>query len=446
MNSGQLMGIFIIILMIGSIVGFTTYFTDGSENTDDSDFVYDDSNLPDSTTIQMTATEVKAKVVDKLPKIFFTAFTNEADITVIDKKIALVEGVYKIDSRYKQLNNSSFGTSLIYAAEVSFDKKRDSVEVISEINEATKDFLFDSVANEMVLVSVPKNVYFSNEQGFDVNYEFTDPLNLAYVIPGTQKEDFLTIRIDGYFTGKTLVNSIASETRPGFFSFDLNKSIESKLPRIIFGLFADYSDFPKEQELKEKILEFDGIIDVNINGFAPENYFVVFFDADSDLKEEFNVFLEKHPVFSSIDVSKVGNGFSAQLNFAEGLNIKELEQNTLDFLKDNNVSNISVSEARGQLFGSVELISSDSSEIILKLTALFDELNFINMEFQQEAVVLFDVFTAENGAEFIADDLTSTQVFVKPERKEGEEVELKIQIESSIYHRKKITSITASEE
>lgn len=449
MNKNQWFGLFIIFVMVGSIVGFSTYFTG---NPDNSDAVPDDSSLPDSTTLAMVAENVPAKVVEVLPSILFSAFTDQADITIIDKKIAEVKGIYRINSKYRQYSNPSFGTSLVYTAEISFENQKTAEEITPEITTATQGILFDSFAFSNVLVSVPKNVSFSNEQGFDLNYEFSDPLVLAAAMPGTIKGDELLVRIDAYFTGKTMVNSIASEatnlsSEPKFLSFDLNKTVEEMLPRIIFGSTVTYSDYVEGSSLKEKIIWLEGVVDVNISSLKSENYFVAYFDANTSLQQDFNEFFFENPsVFNSVNVSSVGNGFSAQVYFNEDINSGNplnAEEKVKSFLEDKNASNISVVESSSQVFGSIELISADSSKTVSALNELLAGLNFSGTEVQQQAVVLFDSFFNEEGKTFVPDEKTETQVFVSPSRTVGEEVLLSVQVQTS---RDRILSITAAEE
>jgi len=446
MNFKQGFGIFIVILMIGSILGFTTYFNNGDNQNDTGPDINPD--LPDSTTIQMSAENVNAKVVEILPKILFSGFTNEADISVLDKKIASIKGVYRIDSKYRQAGNSSFGTSLVYVAEISFDKDVFVEEMVSAVNSSTENILFDPFSYEIILASIPKNIKFSNEQGFDLDYEFVDPLNLVYVLPGTQKADELLIRIDGYFTGQTLVSSVSSvlnnlTAEPRILSFDLTKPIEEKLPVIVFGSFVEYSYYLKDEVLKAKIIALDSIADVNVFSYAPENYFVVFFDANNSLQQDFNELLsDNNYSVNSIEVSAVGDSFSAKIGFT-GEDISVPKNAVITFLESKNATNISVDEPKTQAFGSIELTSPDSIAVVSELSNLFNSLNFTGFEVQQKAVVLFDSFTDENEQEFIPDQDTTTEVFIKPSRTVGEEVLLKIEVQVS---RNKIISIAAAEE
>ena len=121
MDSKQWFGIFIAVIMIGSILGFALMFS-GNQGQESNPDVNPD--LPDSTVLNMFAENIDAKVVEALPKVLFSAYTNEAVITLINKKVASVTGVYTINSKYRQTENSSFGTSLVYIAEISFDKER----------------------------------------------------------------------------------------------------------------------------------------------------------------------------------------------------------------------------------------------------------------------------------------------------------------------------------
>ncbi len=445
MNKNQWFGLFIVVIMIGSILGFASYFI--GDNTETGTEPEPENNLPDSTVINMTAFDVEVKVIEILPKILFSAFTNEADISVIDSKIASVEGVYKINSRYRQSSNSEFGTALVYVAEISFDKEKSTEKIISEINAATQGTLIDPFSYENVLISVPKNVKFSNEQGFDLDYEYVDPLTLAYAVPGTIKEDNLLVRIDASFTGKTMVSSIASELKnltaePKYIFADQNKTIEEKLSRIIFGSTVDYSDFIESESLKEKILLLNGVLDANIDAFKPEPYFNVYFEADSALEQDFNSLLSDNNFLVSTETFESGPGYSTKITFVEGQNSKELQDLVISFLNEK-ASSILVTESNTQVFGSIEVSSLESNVFVSELNALLDLLNFKNNTFQQQAVVLFDVFINEEGTEFTPDQDTFIQVFVNSSRETGETVELKAQIETV---REKVISVYAAEE
>jgi hypothetical protein len=441
LNKSQWFGLFIIFVMVGSIIGFTTYFTGNNQAEEDFDL-----SLPDSTVIKMRADNIEAKVVEVLPKIFFSAFTNEADITAIDKKIGEVNGIYKIQSKYRQASNPTFNTSLIYTAEISFEKDRNVLEVISDIRDLTESILFEPFSFEAALISVPRNVHFSNDQGFDLNYDFADPLMLAYVVPGVAKGDKLLVRIDASFTGKTLVNSSSYEILPVPFFSDFNASIKEKLPRIVFGSFVDYSDYIDENSLKEKILSLPSVVDANVFSPKPENYFIVSFSAENSMEEDFNRFLHNSTEFTSLEVSEVGEGFSAQLYFNEDENITSLEEKVVSFLRDKNASNVSVTEARTQVSGYLELLSSDASKTISELTVLLSSLDFKAITFQQQVLVSLPSFFDSYGREFIPGDETSTEVFVSAFRNIGDEVELRAYIVPNETVRKGILSINAAEE
>jgi len=447
MNKNQWGGIFIAVIMVGSILGFALMFSGNqSEDTNPDDLI--DSNLPSSTVMNMSAEGIEAKTVEILPKILFSAYTNEAEIQEINAKIALVPGIYKIESKYRQQENTSFGTSLVYIAEISFDKSKNIGEMGEGIINATEDILFDPFYFEVVLLSVPKNIKFSNEQGFELNYEYQDPLTLAYVLPGTQKDDLLSIRIDASFTGNTLVSSFASAlsnltSEPQIHSFDLNKTVEEKLSRIVFGSIVNYSDYTAQESLKEQILALSNAVDANVVSYKPENYFTVFFDAETDLKEEFSQLMaDNNDSISSVEVFEAGQGFSAEIFFL-GNNSSEAINLVKDFLETNTALDISVTESNAQAFASIALDSADSAQFVSELNALLEQLNFSQSQIQQEVVVEFDSFVSEEGTEFFPDEQTVTEVFVSPQVQAGEEVGLKAEIETS---RDKILSIRAASE
>ncbi len=416
--------------MIGSILGFSTYFT--GDNTEIPDT--GDQNLPDSTTVAMTAINVPAKVVQVLPKIFFSAYTDTADITVIDSRIASIEGIYSINSKYRQAPSNAFGSSLIYATEISFDKSINPEDIISKVNSSFPDILFDPVSYEEVLVNVPTTVSFSSSQGIDLNYNFEDPLILTYVSPGTLVGDELTVRIDGSFTGSTLVGSISSElnnitAQPNTIVLDENKSVSEMLPNIIFGSVVDYSDFVDENTLKQKILSLPDAVDANIDVYLPASYFIAGFDSNTDLQADFNSLVNDDNRFTSISVSSAGTGYSAEIHFNYD-NAKELEEKTILFLEEKNASNISIIEAKSQAFASIELSSGNSDSFVSALTSLLDSLNFQGTEIQQKAFVSFagETFVNSNGKEFTADENTDSSVYVSSSRKAGNIVQLKIQV------------------
>lgn len=443
MNSNQWFGIFIAVIMIGSILGFALMFSGNQPQ----ETPVIEPDFSDSTVMQMNAENINAKVIEVLPKVLFSAYTNEADIMIINEKIASVEGIYSINSKYRQSENTSFGTSLVFISEISFAKEKSIEETTSAITSSTEDILFDPAFFQVVLISVPKNVKFSNEQGFDLDYEYEDPLTTAYVLPGTLKGDELSVRIDASFTGNTMVNSFASVSinltaEPKTHSFELTKTVEEKLPRIVFGSFADYSDFVDDNSLKEQILSLANTVDANIASFEPENYFTVFFEAETDLKEEFTKFInDNNASFTSIEVFEAGTGFSAQIYFKGEINTQKALVE--EFLKDKNASDISFSESLAQVFASISLASPDSSQTVSDLNGLLNELNFKQTQIQQEVVVVFDSFVSDEGIEFIPDEQTVTEVFVSPSTEIGQEVDLAVEIETA---RDSVVSIRAASE
>ena len=117
-DSKTIFSIFISVIMIGSIVGFTAFysFPDQGQNPDDGS----EPVLP-ATAINFVAKDIEVRIDQMLPTMRIQAETSETDLTAINSSIYAIEGIKRVNAGFEQSPYTLLEKGYVYVAEVSFD-------------------------------------------------------------------------------------------------------------------------------------------------------------------------------------------------------------------------------------------------------------------------------------------------------------------------------------
>lgn len=447
MNSNQLMSIFIIVVMVGSILGFSILYTGGRDETPSP--TNEPSPFDEGTILNMDSGPVEGKIIELLPKILFSAGTDEAEINEIDALLYSINGIYRIDSRYRQNTEPSISGALIYIAEISFDDSSISAEELMDaIRENTEEVLFGQEAYKIVLVSIPKEVEFTEpDLNLTRTHVFDEPLTQAYVTIDSLKGDEIEIIIRASFSGKALVSSIAYlnsniTASPEYILLEKDVSIDSLKDELFFSVEMNYSSFLEEDELKERILSLEGINELELNLSLPQNYISIEITDEnaSSFTQDLNSFLTDFNgiVFFSFEENELFEVFAA---FEEEFNLNEFKTQFSEKLTSLELQEFSFIESKGIASGDIDfsgevLTATDSLEF------LFNSLSFEEaMIFQKGSTTASFLTDPETEKEYLVEE-GSFELFLPPGHSVGETISVEIRFTGV---RDKATAIEAVE-
>jgi len=441
------MSLFIIVVMVGSILGFAVLYT-GSRDESPSP-TNEPSPFDEGTILDMQSGAVKGKVIELLPKILFSAGTNEADIGEIDALLYSIEGIYRIDSRYRQNTEPSISGALIYIAEISFDDSSISAEELMDaIKENTEEVLFGAEAYKIVLVSIPKEIEFTEpDLNLTRTHVFDEALTQAYVTIDSMKGDEIEIIIRASFSGKALISSIAYlneniTASPEYIFLEKEVLIDSLKEELFFSVEMNYSSFLEEDELKERILSLEGINEVELNTLLPKE-FITIEVADvnaSDFTQDLNTFLTDYNGIQFFSFEE-NESFEVFVSFEEVFDLTSFKTQFSEQLNSFELQEFSFTESKGNATGDIKF----SGEVLTatdSLESLFNSLSFDEaMIFQKASATASSLTDPETEKEFLVEE-GSFELFLLPGHSVGETVSMEIRFTGI---RDKATAIEAVE-
>ena len=361
MDKAKLGALLISIFFVGSIIGYGFIYNlpqVGQEPTD---------QLPnlDPTQISMQASRVQADIVLMLPKIRLIAETEELNINTINSNIYAVQGVKGVSSLFQQVDSPEVATGLLYIADVQISSGEQAEEVFSNIQESVSFERLDGFA--YALLAVPEEIEFSRT---DLNISKTASLRRneseALVYFGAKKGDPVKINIEATFLGTEITNVLAYEVKNVFLlAFDVSYAQTSLLD----SLEAELSliEGVLELELSEPYLEAKLLLSKE---GAP---------LPTEVVSDLNAFIQ---TLSDDTIFYNESFFSASLFFEDGTDLVPIKAQLDEKLGELLLSDVSLSESKGQVSGSFILESDDSSKVG-EMEALLEQKGFENISIVQ---------------------------------------------------------------
>ncbi|MFH1225207.1 MAG: hypothetical protein V1676_05385 [Candidatus Diapherotrites archaeon] len=291
MDSKQAMSIFIIIVMVGSIIGFAMMFL-GDKPAEQAPPA---GNGAAPTAIAFKAENVDANVVEIFPSMRLIATTDKPELSAIDSQVRSASGVRNISSYFAGSAPEGSTGALLYIAEVTFDPARSASEIISAITEKS-DALYDIEAYPYGLVSVPKTVAFYNaDLEMSKNYTFPNPLIQSILASETMKGDSIQVEITADFVGGIVSKMLTYETynpNSGMMLVSAvgNYKVSALLPALIFNGTVPLPSSPESSTLKSELLAVQGVNDANLEFSNPDYTINLELDQNigSEISADFN--------------------------------------------------------------------------------------------------------------------------------------------------------------
>lgn len=394
MDVKSLFTIFVAIVMIGSIVGITAFYSFPDQDSGDGEPVGPASPVA----IDFEAGGVEAKVFQLLPSIRIQAETEETDIIAVNTSVYEIEGVRNVSGVFQQWDYTSLGTGYVYIATVSFEAGLSYAEILEKLEEETSLRNIDGYS--FALLELPKTVAMKSvNKTLDLtrDYTFVENISEAMVEFGSLEGDVLKASVTATFVGENATNVMAIEEK-NLTAEPVRKSISLQLPIgslesiLEFETGLPYSGLDTVSDIETELEALAGIEDAEVLLLAPEPVLSV---SGSEVVSE-TAFSEIKSFLDELEaeVSLQENPFEATIVFTEGIGSGAFEQNKLDV--EQKLSGLSIAavvkEAEGKISGKVVLASPDSGPNAFDLKELFDSkgLQLGLLELMQPAQLTVD--------------------------------------------------------
>ncbi len=378
--------VFIAVIMIGSIVGVTVFYSFPDQEQGPGQGNGDEPVLP-ATAINFVAENIEVKVDQMLPTIRIQAETNETDLVVINSSIYAIEGIKRVNAGFEQSPYTLLGTGYVYVAEISFDNDLNLGVMLERIGEETSLEYIDGYT--FALIELPSIIEMQSENsdlGLFQTYEFSENISEALVGFDTMEGDQLTVLITATFIGNDATNIMAFEetnltATPVEKSTMVEAEISSLENTVFFETELPYSLFDSLSLLEEEIAVIDDVNNASVFISGVEAKLSINGEEIEEAKfSELEIFLND---INAGGVSVENNPLSAEISFEEITSSsfsekKELIEEKIEELE----IEASVEEINGMLSGQVQLESNDSRQSTLSLITLLESKGIVTETMQ----------------------------------------------------------------
>jgi len=373
-DSKTIFSIFISVIMIGSIVGFTAFysFPDQDQNSDNGN----DPVLP-PTAINFVAENIEVKVDQMLPTMRIQAETSETDLTAINSSIYAIEGIKRVNAGFEQSPYTLLEKGYVYVAEVSFDNDLNLSFVIEKLKEKTSLEYLDGYT--FALVELPSTIEMQSENsdlGLFQTYEFSENITEALVGFDTMEGDQLTVSVTATFIGNDATNIMAFEeanltAAPLQKSIMLEAEIASLENILFFEAVLPYTLLDSLFSLEEEIIAIADVNSASIYMSEAEAKLSINGEEIEETKfSEFEIFLND---INAGSVSIENQPLKAEVYFEEISSNSFSEKKVLikEKLEELEIE-ADVEEITDLISGQVQIESNDSTQAALSLLSLLE--------------------------------------------------------------------------
>ena len=364
-NSKTIWILFTAILMVGSIWGYV--FLAGGP-TGNNPAPTDTTPPPEPTTIQFSAKNIDANVLELLPSLILTAPTNNTDVDSLQQAIKSIEGIDKVASA--QFTPSQGGSAAwVFIAELQLKKDANREAIAQKLSEVPDFVQPQSVATG--IISLPKTVTFTNDLNLTQQHTFTDPRKNAYLSIDTLPGDKIIAELQASFKGAQLQNLLVFEgfnitatpmpkTTEGSFriaklenklsftaktNYSKSLTIAEQLKKIIAENGADSNSSIKVERVfpELEIVFTKPYVEQDLNTFFSQQKGVLAFDLSSSDKNSASIYFDETADFDSFreNLESELNSFNfpvkeiiepevplgSEISFDDGINVAALAEN-----------------------------------------------------------------------------------------------------------------------
>lgn len=267
-NTAQAFSIFIAVLMIGSVIGYS-FLLGGSA----------DDGLPsgekplDLTQEQLNvaqprlfvAENVSARVAEIFPSIVFTANSSEKDSGKINSRLLTLPGVLQAQGQIAPSTDQEITAGQTFVGNASFSESTSREKILESIKGI--EFFSGVEVFSQALIEVQKKVTFASIDDANTfkEYEFTENFVPGLISISTEKNDSIGVLIQGVFQESVLSQAMVFEAQnftrtPVFFSAKKEfkiKELTNEVP--VSGITSNFllnaSALNNEFKLIENVLD-----------------------------------------------------------------------------------------------------------------------------------------------------------------------------------------------
>jgi hypothetical protein len=366
MQAKDIFSVVVAVLMVGSIVGFTAFYTFPDQEN------LSNGNSPiaqEPVAIDFIADDVNATVHQLLPTIKLQAETRETDVIALANEIYAIDGIKKVNGSFRQWSNTSLGTGFIYVADISFDADLNSGHIIGLLQgETTLESIFGF---NYALVELPETIQMrSVDETFNLSrqYTFSENISEALLELGTIEGDAVNVSVTATFVGEDATNLMAFEqlnftAEPVLKTTQVEADVASLESTLLFEASVPFSQSQAASTLEQDINDIAGIESAKVFFSSPSATLSI--SGESSLDEataaELELFLND---LNAESVSLEANPLDAFVSFGREIQIPlflEKKQAILSKLSELGISS-PIEESESFLSGVAELEFPDSKQ------------------------------------------------------------------------------------
>jgi len=431
---------FIISIMVLSTIGFAlvslpSQETEEPASTDvrasiEENLKEPELELPD--TIAFSSGEINARVEKVLPELVLTASTDETEIYKINALIMQVPGIKNINSSYRLPQNQAISKSIIFFAEISLAAGTGQLTAVQEIQDKTKNILFDLSAAKKGIISFEKTLKLSNKDlNLSKEHSFEEPLSEAYLNLDTIENDEIIAEIFFNFNKNIVVKSIGNETsnvtaEPLLHSVSTEtKIIELKNDLLVEGK-ASHENKTAKEELESSLKQGFDLNSTSLNLMPAAPSLEIQIDVNdlnaSQLINDLNAFLDQNQIIQkNLSIAEQKITIALLLDSIDSIN--SMETSIINFLKAKNVMQDRIKTVKGTASLNAELAFNQaiSSASANDINSFFSGKGFYDLSIKQKALVSKEVLLDKNYFDY---DQNFVEVTVKTGHAAGDLIEL----------------------
>ncbi len=420
--------IFISVLLIGSIVGVTAFYSFPDQKPDSDN---GDKPVLPATSIDFVAENVVVKVDQMLPTMRIQAETTETDIIAVNNSIYAIEGIKRLNAGFEQSPYTFLGKGYVYVAEISFDTDLNLDFVIERLGQETSLEYIDGYT--FALVEFPSEIEMQSRDsalGLSRTHAFSENISEALVGFDAMEGDQLTVSVSATFVGADATNIMAVEEEnltaaPVQKSSEIEAEVVSLESLLLFEAGLPYSLLDSLVLLEEQIAE---IADVN-NAvvFMSEVREKISINGEEIGEEKFSeleIFLND---INASGVSVENQPLAAEISFEEITSSsfsekKELIKSKLEELE----IDATLEEEEGLISGQVELVLENSTIPASDLLALLESEGLVAELTQPGELAILELSDPDDLNSTYAIDTGVVPAVLKTGHSVGDTVNVKV--------------------
>ncbi|MBN2067494.1 MAG: hypothetical protein JW744_03430 [Candidatus Diapherotrites archaeon] len=365
MDGKQLFSLLVAAIMVGSIVGFTFFYTfpdqDNSGNEPPPLF-------EEPVELAFSAENVNGTVMDILPSIRVVAETQDASLEELSRKIYAVQGITRATGRFQPATETTLGTGFVFVGDISFGKDLNSAYVIQKLGEEAGLVNVDGFS--YALVELPRRIMvYNSDTNTSRDLNLSENISEALVYFRTLEGDEVELSISANFFSGALSDLTAYETRnitaePVSKQASLSAPVSSLESRLVFNAEISRSALAGLSDLNAELNSLENVVyaDAVLPEIAPALFVSSLGEVSGEQLLDLNSFLHdlnaetvsfySQPLYAYVEFnSLIGNA-----SFLEKISSIEEKLSGLSI-------DASVGESTGYIYGELNLAGPDSATV-----------------------------------------------------------------------------------